>query len=215
MKDKDDIAIYILLFGGLAIIAYVWFRFIADGVSWTVALGVLVGGGMVIKAIWLGLTPAAEDAHVADVSNMVDEEFESRNTQSEIEDINPKEVKPTLVTNYKRKSVFALIAGMINLLVAALGIVFYYGNQMDQTQGYILADAVSRGIRAQYLLCGIAAAFLISGYVAPKRGLVLTGAILTSVALFCNLVWFILLVLPVVFAWVGYARMRPTKIEYV
>lgn len=209
MRDKDDVVIYPMLFGGLALIGYAWFKVIGAEFNTLIALAALAGACMTGTAIWIGLCPQQKNNHIADINNMVEKEFEKSKTQDE-----PHEVKAMLVTNYKRKSVFALISGLLDLGVAALGIAFYYGNKMHQEQGFMLIDSLSSGIKAQFILSALAAACLISGYVAPKRSLVLIGAILSSVAMFGNLIWFVFLVLPIVFAWVGYARMRPTKIEY-
>lgn len=210
MKDKDDIAIYILLFGGLGLIAYAWFKIIAG--SWSVF--VFAGGGlgvvMAAVAIWIGVCPSpVKNDHIAKTSNMVKKQTNKNKTQED-----PQEVRPVLVTNYKRKSMFSIAAAVLNLFVAMLGIAMYMGNGMNEASKNGIVGALASGMQAQYIMCAVAAAFLLAGHVAAKRGFLLIGAILTSIAVIVNIIYLPFMLLPLIFAWVAYARTRPTKIEY-
>lgn len=77
----------------------------------------------------------------------------------------------------------------------------------------VLVNGMGYALYVHVVLMIIGIAFGWSGFLTQRRNQVLTSAILYCVAAVFFLLWLLFLVLPIVFGFVGYARMRPIRVR--
>ncbi len=106
------------------------------------------------------------------------------------------------------RSGFALAAAILGTLALAFCWAYCVGNAFLTDGGGVLASLFS-GMIVQFVVLTVAVACNWVGYASRTRGLVLTAGILYCVASALYLLLMVFLVLPLIFAFIGYTKMRP------
>lgn len=114
---------------------------------------------------------------------------------------------------------FALAAVILATVYAVFAAMFCIGHApglMWDTN--VLVNGMGYALYVHVMLMIIGVIFGWSGFFTKRRNQVLISAILYSVAAVFFLLWMIFLVLPIVFGFIGYVRMKPKRIrldEYI
>lgn len=128
-----------------------------------------------------------------------------------------------------RRSYATLAAAILATGTAMLLIAFYTVNfaaigspyrdpssaNVFESIGNSLVNAVAGGFQISAVFMGLAAASFWAGYAAPVKGLVLAGAICTTVATLAMLLWGILTIPVAILGYVGYARTGKPLAKYI
>ena len=113
---------------------------------------------------------------------------------------------------------FALAAVILATGYLVFSALFYIGNFAPYTGISWLGDMFANSLYIHVVLLAVGVIFGWSGFLTQRRNQVLTSAILYCVAAVFFLLWMIFLVLPIVFGFIGYVRMKPERIrldEYI
>lgn len=108
---------------------------------------------------------------------------------------------------------FALAAVILATGYLVFSALFYIGNFAPYTGISWLGDMFANSLYIHVVLLAVGVIFGWSGFLTQRRNQVLTSAILYCVAAVFFLLWLLFLVLPIVFGFVGYARMRPIRVR--
>ena len=114
---------------------------------------------------------------------------------------------------------FALAAIILATVYAVFAFLFCTGHAPVLMEGAnVFADGFISAMNLHAVLVFIGVVFGWSGFFTKRRNQVLVSAILYCVAAVLFLIWALFLVLPIVFGFVGYARMKPKRVrldEYI
>ena len=114
---------------------------------------------------------------------------------------------------------FALAAVILATVYAVFAGMFCTGHApVLMEDANVFADGLISAMNLHAVLMFIGVIFGWSGFFTKRRNQVLVSAILYCVAAVLFLLWLLFLVLPIVFGFVGYARMKPRRVrldEYV
>lgn len=107
---------------------------------------------------------------------------------------------------------FALASAICATVYVFFPIFMYLGNYASLSISG-LGSTVGNALYIHIVLLLIAIVFNFSGFFLKKRNLVLTAAILYSASAVFFILFLFFLVLPIVFGFVGYAKMRPKRMR--
>lgn len=193
---KNKIVAVVLALAGLALLGYGAIDIRDFGLELQAVYAIISGFVSLALAVVLAFEREKE---------VVGVEPETARTPRPVPERPAQEIRP--------RSGFVLAAAILAVIGVVLPGGFYAGNFAGEIGYSIIIDAIGGMFYAQFFwgLAGCVCLFV--GYFRRARLAVLVGSICECLAAVCWLLWCIIYVLPIVFGFIGYAKMKKQAVR--
>lgn len=189
---KKKIIAVVLALAGLALIVYGVLDFVYFGLEMTVVYATISG----VVSVALAVSLFFYKFQIPEKKSSA--EFAWR----------PYQVPERMEAGDAQRSGLVLAAAIISIIGVIMPGGFYAGNFAGEIGYNSFTDAVGGLFWAQFFWGLVGCVCLFVGYFRRARWAVLVGSICECLAAVCWMIWLIIYALPIIFGFIGYAKMK-------